>query len=153
MTRFGADWVKFRALSGHEQRTLLAAMTLLPLFWLGLRVLGLRRLLARLQNGNSTQRHEVSLDEIVRLGTLVNIAALRGPFPANCLTRSLLLTWLLRRRGIANQLRIGVHLADGRLDAHAWVEHAGTPVNDSADVGERFPAFAETPSLRAFHLP
>ena len=33
----------YRALSGREQKVLLASLVLLPLFWLGLRLAGLQR--------------------------------------------------------------------------------------------------------------
>ena len=113
MKRIAANWAKFRALAWPERRTLLAAMAWLPLFRLALRVFGLRRFQAWLQRGRPTIDSSRSFDEVVRIATLVNIAALRLPFPATCLTRSLLLGWLLRRRGVASRLRIGVRLAQG----------------------------------------
>jgi len=60
---------------------------------------------------------------------------------------------MLRRRGVASQLRIGVRINQGILDAHAWVEYAGTPVNDREDVGEQFSPFAEILPVTAFHAP
>jgi hypothetical protein len=48
---------------------------------------------------------------------------------------------LLRRRGIAGDLRIGVRKEAGRFEAHAWVELGGRVLNDNEDVGERFAAF------------
>ncbi len=141
---------KFNALSWSERRTLLAAMVWLPLFWLGLRIFGLNRFQAWLQRDNPPTDSALSLDEIIRLATLVNIAASQTPIPATCLTRSLLLGWMLRRRGIASQLRIGVRMAQGTLDAHAWVEYAGIPINDQLDVGEQFAAFDEILPAKAF---
>jgi hypothetical protein len=141
--------MKFRALSWGEQRTLLAAMAWLPLFWLGLRVLGLRRLQAWLQCDNLLIEPRLSLDDAVRIASLANIAALHSPFPATCLTRSLLLGWMLRRRGVASQLRLGVRLTEGVLDAHAWVEYAGIPINDRLDVIGQYATFAEAPSAGA----
>ena len=82
-----------------------------------------------------------SLDELTRLGYLVNSAAHHVLPAGNCLTRSLYLQWLLRRRGVPTDLRIGVQLADGRLLAHAWVEYAGTPLNDAPDVALRYAPF------------
>ena len=143
MNRINIKLAKFNALSWPERRTLLAAMAWLPLFWLGLHVLELRRFQAWLQRDNLPRVSNLPLDEIVRIGTLVNIAASQAPIPATCLTRSLLLGWMLRRRGVASQLRIGVRMNQGILDAHAWVEYAGIPINDRSDVGEQFAAFAE----------
>jgi hypothetical protein len=49
---------------------------------------------------------------------------------------------LLRRRGIASALRIGVRKGQtGSLEAHAWIECCGQVLNDRTDVHERFAAF------------
>jgi hypothetical protein len=99
------------------------------------------------------QPARLTADELPRLGTLVNSAAHHALGPANCLTRSLYLWWLLRRRGIDSQLRIGVRLNEGVLDAHAWVEYAGVPVNDRADVSADFAPFDKPVSPSLFSSP
>jgi hypothetical protein len=72
----------------------------------------------------------------------VGIVAGRPVIGARCLGRSLVLWFLLRRRGIDAELVIGADLPqDGALPAHAWVEVAGEPVNDAANVRERFGSF------------
>lgn len=144
---------KFSALSLYEQRTMLIAMAWLPLFWIGLRLMGFHRFQAWLQRAGSPGAEALSPEEITRLGALVNIAARHVPCPVTCLTRSLLLGWLLRRRGVATSLRIGVRLTHGVLDAHAWIEHAGIPVNDRKDVSEQFAPFDDGLSLEAFSSP
>jgi hypothetical protein len=58
----------------------------------------------------------------------------------DCLPRSLMLCWLLRRRGIDSQLHIGVRKGNGKMEAHAWVERNGVILNDQPDVNERFAA-------------
>jgi hypothetical protein len=72
---------------------------------------------------------------------LVQGAAAWSLFHPTCLHRSLTLWWLLRRQGIASELRIGVRMEQGRFEAHAWVERAGVALNDGSDVGLRFAAF------------
>ena len=72
---------------------------------------------------------------------MVNIAGRYAPGPATCLTRSLFLSWLLRGWGVSCELRIGVRLNDGALEAHAWVEHLGMPINDADDIALRFAPF------------
>ena len=153
MQRLTRNLSRFLALAPSERRTFLTAIALLPLFWIGLRVLGLQRLQARLQR--KPLRHPAALtpDELPRLGALVNSAAHHALGPANCLTRSLYLWWLLRRRGVDTQLRIGVRLSGGTLDAHAWVEHAGVPINDRPDVSANFTPFSEPFSPRLFNTP
>lgn len=140
-TKLTTKLAKLRALSWPERRTLLAAMAWMPLFWLGLHGLGLHRFQAWLQRPRLLMRNDLSLHEIMGMATAVNRAARLVRIPANCLTRSLLLGWLLRRRGVASQLRIGVKKDKGSLAAHAWVEYEGIPINDQPDVGEQFAAF------------
>jgi hypothetical protein len=43
---------------------------------------------------------------------------------ARCLSQSLVLLWLLARRGIPSTLVVGVHTSP-EFEAHAWIEHAG----------------------------
>jgi len=146
-------WAQWRALSAAHQRALLAAAFWMPLFWLGLRVFGLPRFQARLQGCKANAGKAMSLPDIQALGELVNIAARHTLGPRTCLTRSLLLGWLLRRRGVTSNLRIGVRLTHGVLDAHAWVECDGIPVNDQPDVGTQFASFGDLVPLEAFHAP
>jgi len=153
MSRLRRHLARFRALSGADQGTLLAAAFWMPLFWLGLRVLGLPRFQARLQRRTVKREVAMSLPDIKALGELVNIAARHTLGPRTCLTRSLLLGWLLRRRGVTSNLRIGVRLTHGVLDAHAWVECDGIPVNDQPDVGTQFASFGDLVPLEAFHAP
>ena len=81
-----------------------------------------------------------------RLAWLVEAAARRGPWPANCLQRSTVLWWLLRRRGVETDLRIGVRRRPGSTGGesllfHAWVEHDGLVLNDAPDIRSRFATF------------
>jgi len=144
---------KFYSMSTHEQHIVLIAVLLLPGFWLGLRVLGFNRFQRRLTRAAASGKPPLSHDEMTALGTLVNSAAFHAPGPANCLSRSLFLQWLLRRRGVESELRIGVQLRRGRLDAHAWLEVGGRPVNDALGVAERYAAFNQPLSAGLFSSP
>ena len=131
----------YRALSGREQKVLLASLVLLPFFWLGLRLAGLQRFQAWLDRSPIARCAPLSQPEAAALGVAVNRAANHILGLATCLTRSLLLRWLLRRYGTPSDLRIGVRFEEGVLAAHAWVEKDGIPVNDNPDVVARFTAF------------
>jgi hypothetical protein len=114
---------------------------MLPLTALALRLVSLRswqRILAR-HSPVRTAGGDVSTARGV--ARVVDVAARRGPYGATCLPRSLTLWWLLRRRGIDPELRIGVRKGAGNFEAHAWVEFRGLVLNDSADVRERFAMF------------
>lgn len=62
------------------------------------------------------------------LAWLANVAGRRGPFEATCLRQSLLVYGLLRRRGLAPEIRLGVQGDPTSFDAHAWVELDGQPL-------------------------
>lgn len=97
------------------------------------------------ERGDTRQRESAT-----RLATTVNSVARHVPWPVSCLVRSLVLASMLRHRGIPSCLRIGVRIADGRLEAHAWVEHAGMPVNDAPDIDREFPSFGGDVPAKAF---
>lgn len=141
---------KWRALSWSERAIVFTAALLLPLFWGGLRLLGLARFGGWLDRPATRPPSGGQTSAALALGRLVNIAANHSPVRASCLTRSLLLRWMLRRRGIDSQLRIGVRLVQDALEAHAWVEMAGRPVNDAPGVGQRFAPFAGPIPMRSF---
>lgn len=145
------DLARFRSFGRAEQRVLLLATVRLPLFRVGLRVLGFQRFHAWLQRKSVLRPQAMSLAQVRALADLVNLAAYRILGSGSCLTRSLLLDWMLRRRGVQGQLRIGVRLDQGALAAHAWVEVDGAPVNDRPDVGADFASFCDLIPLKAFH--
>jgi hypothetical protein len=144
---------KFWALTPAERRSFISAVMLLPLFSLVLRVFGLVRLQGWIERAPFTATRVPPVTELKTIGEVINAAARYAPGSVTCLTRSLLLRWLLRRRGIASELRIGVQLVQGQLDAHAWVEFEGVPINDAPDVAQRFATFNESLSPGAFSSP
>jgi hypothetical protein len=51
----------------------------------------------------------------------------------------LLLEWLLARRGVATEFRLGVRVVDGLADGHAWLEIEGQPINDHPAIAATYP--------------
>ena len=82
----------------------------------------------------------------VSIARAVKLAANHGPYRANCLKQSLVIWWLLQRHGVESTLRIGVRKNAAVLEAHAWVECLGQPLNDVPDIHQRFSPFAPMPS-------
>ena len=80
----------------------------------------------------------------------VSLVAGRKVVGALCLGRSLLLWFLLRRRGMDAELVVGTTSPrDDAWMAHAWVELDSVPVNDAADVREHYGSFGlDLPRLR-----
>lgn len=74
----------------------------------------------------------------IRTDRMVRMAAGRVPVASACLSRSLTLWLMLRIQGIESELYLGVRRGADELDAHAWVEHLGRPLNDTVDVHDRF---------------
>src|SRR5437867_2790392 len=114
---------KIRQLSSAERSLLVQASLLLPLVFLSLHLLSLRRcqaIFARLvPRRNSTNAGHASkcLEQAYAAARLVNVAADHIPFRVTCLQRSLALWWLLRRHGIEPDLHIGVRMTSGPLAA------------------------------------
>jgi hypothetical protein len=55
------------------------------------------------------------------------------PLPSSCLRRSLVLAWLMRRRGLDAAVRFGVRRESSGIEAHAWVTCDGIDVGHSSD--------------------
>lgn len=136
---------KFRQLSYSEKWMFVQSLVLLPLNGAGLRLVGFRRWLAILTTlaplKGRLAADEASVGKALTVARLVKVAAAHGLYRANCLPQSLATWWLLRWLGIESDLRIGARKADGRIEAHAWVEYSGRILNDSADVHQRFTPF------------
>ena len=142
-------WHRFRRLTAHSHCLVFEAAIALVLTYLGLRVLGLRRwkpVINRL--GQRPDRRLRASDSVV-FGTARAIALFQGAAArhlfvrTNCLEQSLVLWWLLQRRGIASQLCLGARKERGRFEAHAWVEVAGIVLNDASLQHLHFARFNE----------
>ncbi|MBP6824689.1 MAG: lasso peptide biosynthesis B2 protein [Acidobacteria bacterium] len=134
---------KLKAMSGNERRLLLQAWLLLPVVRIMLWLAGYRRTFASLKfllrlsgdQNDANLAETASRDwhqQAATFGRLVNGAATHSLIVVNCLPRSLVLWWMLRRAGLAVDLRIGVQKEADVFAAHAWVEYAGVPVNDQS---------------------
>lgn len=82
----------------------------------------------------------VSLDG-APLVRAVQRAAHLFPVPMLCLPQSLALAGMLVRRGQSCAVVLGARPQAGVLDAHAWVEVDGIPINSPPDSAERHPVF------------
>ena len=130
---------KLRSLKPLGRRVMLQMAFALPAVALAVRLVGFQRVHAVL--GRLAGHHPPPAAEARRVRrtlSLLNYLAEHGPYRGNCLSRSLVLWWFLQRQGIVSRLRIGVRTEIGELDAHAWVEHQGKPVNAPPEVAERF---------------
>ena len=120
-------WAVFRELTWTQRRTLVLALVLLPLFDGLLRRTSLARLLSRMDARRTSGSGAVA--SALAAARPVNLVAAR--LRATCLTRSLVLQWILARRGIGTELKVGVLNRGDGLHAHAWLECGGVLVNDT----------------------
>lgn len=126
----------FRRLPWRERRLLVHAVLALPAARALVGCAGVRRVHAVLDRlpvpaAGRLPRHP---DGVVHATLrIVRAASTHGVVTGSCLHRALVAWWLLRRQGIPTRLRIGVRRRDGRLDAHAWLEHAGVAVVADGD--------------------
>jgi hypothetical protein len=128
------SWAVFRELTWTQRRTLVLALVLLPLFGILLRRSSLARLLSRMDAGEAAGSGAVAC--ALAAARPVNLVAAR--LRATCLTRSLVLQWVLARRGIGTDLKVGVRNEGEGLQAHAWLECGGVPVNDTVQAVHGF---------------
>ena len=103
--------------------------------------MGRRATLARSMQAGRTAPEPAWIAEAERA---VATAAALFPGRAECLERSLLLHWLLRRRGVPCEMRLGVQLHP--FLAHAWVELDGAVLNDVAEHVAQFTPVDEVAS-------
>lgn len=89
------------------------------------------RLVMRLSGGKAAAAAAGCLPLVSSTADRVAMAAAFFPGRALCLEQSLALYLLLRRMGIQADLRFGVQAYP--FAAHAWVEHGGEAVRESAD--------------------
>lgn len=137
-------WRRWRRLGADDRAETLRASVLLPLCAAAVRLMRLPRILAMIAGrqpaGMDAPRQNL-IDVSVRA---VDRAAAYSPWPSACLTRSLTLMYLLRRRGVATDLKIGARLQNGALDAHAWIERDGVVLNDRAAVHNGYTELPKT---------
>jgi hypothetical protein len=140
-------WHRFWRLSGFERGVVIEATGGLLATWLGLRLAGFRRWKVALEwlspSANAIALLQgASPRESAQLIARMESAAARNLFfSTNCLEQSLVLWWLLRRLGIAAELRIGARKEVARFEAHAWVEVDSVVLNDAGAVHRHFVPF------------
>ena len=135
----------FAALPASDRLLLVEAMIVLPLTGLGLRWFRMNRLFGWMQTISRLRAESTAVPnrqaEVLRARRLLGVAARNGMYAGNCLSRSATFWWMLRRRGVPSELRIGVRKRNGELDAHAWVECDGIVLNDRTERLEDYAVF------------
>ena len=143
-------WSKLRSLSFSEVWVLVEAAAVVVGFDLAFRLFSSKTCLALLGRKQSSQggQQEVNLQ---RMAWLVDVADRYAPGKSSCLRQTAALAWLLRRRGVATSLRIGVARREGKFTAHSWLESGDGELLGLSDSDKYVPLSSPTLSepLRA----
>jgi hypothetical protein len=141
-------WRTFSRLTTAERLVALEAALGLAATWVALRTVGFRRWKRVLESlairkKTNAPAAEVSTREIANVVRMEEAAARNLFFDTNCLEQSLVLWWLLQKRGVAADLLIGARKDANRFEAHAWVEFAGAALNSTGEGHLHFVPFEE----------
>ena len=135
------------ALSPLQWWIILVALFTLPMIALSLKLSGFKQtknIMSRFvptRMGNISAR-EQDLSRAKLISCAVAIAGNHGIYHANCLKQSLLLWWLLARRGINTEIKFGAQKTpDIAFGVHAWVEYDGEDLGNSSDLQHQFLVF------------
>ncbi len=114
-------WNKLLSLTFSEVCFLVEAAATVVGFDLAFRLFSSKTCLALFGRNQSSQggRQNVNLQ---RMAWLVDVADRYAPGKSSCLRQTAALAWLLRRRGVATRVRIGVARDEGKFTAHSWLE-------------------------------
>jgi hypothetical protein len=116
--------------SARDWILLAQAWSLLLVLDIGLRVLPFRKVQGWIKSPDQKEISTVKAARIIqRSSDFVDLAARHHLYPMTCLRRSLALQWLLSRSGLDTSLQFGVRRENGKLQAHAWLEHQGQVID------------------------
>ncbi len=144
--RFTSWWREAWGLGAMQWRYLLMSLVLLPVIDVSLRRVGYKRTLVWLSR--RAERCEVTINSVdspgfaSKIARMVSLAGRRSPWRTTCLRQALVLWFLLARRGVATELRLGVEKSEtGDFAAHAWVELDGHVLIGGEYVQQRYVDF------------
>jgi len=134
---------RFRELEAEARGIFLRAGLMLPLISISLRMRGFGVTQGTLQKLFPPPKKETidSRRYAELTARMVRTAVHHGVGHPSCLEESLAVWWLLGRRGIASQLRIGIKKDSPKFEAHAWVELGGAPLNEPETPHQHYAAF------------
>lgn len=140
---------RFFRLSTFERGTFVRAILLLPIAACAVRLVRLKTVmrwigvLSRRERLSSERDQQEIQKQAHATRRMLEVASRYGLTRGNCLSKSLVLWHLLRREGLAANLRVGGRKEGVQFAAHAWVELDGIVINDAAGLREDFVPFGE----------
>ncbi len=137
------QWHKLRSLSPSEVWFLVKAAATVVGFDLAFRLFSSKTCLALFERKAASDRKQKGVDP-QRMAWLVDVADRYAPGKSSCLRQTAALAWLLRRRGVATNLRIGVAREGDKLTAHSWLESGDGKVFGLSDLDQYTPLSSPT---------
>jgi transglutaminase superfamily protein len=137
---------RYKRLNPEARELFQRAIVLLPRVALCLRLRGFNgtreALGKKLSAAVFVSRSTEEAARLVQLSSrMVKAAGRYGIIRPTCLAESLTLWFLLKQRGVTADLRIGVRKTRQKFEAHAWVEYAGTALNQTVEQHHHYAAF------------
>jgi hypothetical protein len=122
----------------------------------GFSVFGVPRTQAALRRVSEDRKRPMTPDEArnlirIALRALVMVRRATG-IAGTCLSRSLALWTLLRRRGLETELVIGYRRNNGKIEGHAWLEFEGIPINEEAAIIATYTVATEPKAFDQWNL-
>jgi hypothetical protein len=125
---------RFVALPTGEKGLTVEACVYLLVVRLAFALLPLPRALRLFGIAQSVTGHgRIAAVEAERIGRAIGRAARHVPFRAVCLQQAFAALLMLRRRGLAAKVHLGLVREDSELKAHAWSHCGDIPVTGIAD--------------------
>lgn len=133
----------FLRLSGYERVLAIKIAFGLIATWAGLRVFGYPSWKSFIDKsaGKKVVEPQMPVAKAQQIARLVTSTAQRLLPKTNCLEQSLVILFLLRKRGAPTNLRFGGRKDEGRFEAHAWVEWEGVVLNEDSAIHHHFIPF------------
>lgn len=141
--RVKSTLARFAALRTQEKWLFIRAVWTLPMMICAMRFVALRRVQRWIERPDQPfGNKKAALRMNPRIITRITFAASKyGLVRGNCLSRSLILCYLLRREGYDARLRLGGRQEGKSFEAHAWVELNGEPVDERDEIRSSFVPF------------
>lgn len=132
---------RFFEFSNSDRWTLVSFGLRVPIYKLGLSLLGYHRFQKHFIKLPLTAQPEQFLTYAKHQGLLINMAVSGVAGGENCLLRSVMLTRRLGKLGYRPEIKFGIDRNNSRFQAHSWVEVDGIVLNDRDSVAENHVIF------------
>lgn len=143
-----------RSIKEYDQLVLIARI-LTILTEVGLRFLSLKtteRIFAYFTKSVTPPDDKETIVIIDKYSTLFKQMNDASSLKGRCLSRSLVMRFLLSRKGISPDLKIGISQITEHLDVHAWLELDGVLINDDPSVISNYTVLPFTKPTSIFKI-